>query len=270
MDDFVYKFFSEGFFGYGEEGDFTYFSFAHFAPIILLIVGVFLVWKFRDKIREWKWEENFRYIVAGLIILNESFYYWRLLYVGNGGSGDQLITYLPLQVCEWSAFVVGFMLMKKSRHLYDIGFYICLTLGLIPLFTPAVIMTAGPSYFRYYQFWMQHILPIFGVLYMTIVHCFRPNWRKVYKPLALLVVLAGFAILANTYIEGANFMYLAETTDGDSIANILPENIGLRLLVGVALVSVLFTIVSIPQIISEVKAKKLKTKMDAENLEEKK
>ena len=155
--------------------------------------------------------------------------------------------------------------MKKSKHLYDILFYVSLTLGIIPLVTPAVIMFAGPGYFRYYQFWLEHLLPIFAIFYMMFVHGFKPDFRKVYKPFAMLVVLASLAIIANFNIEGANFMYLASTTDGDSIANILPPNVWLRVLIGLGLVTVLFTIVSLPQIISEIKCKKAKNSLAKDN-----
>lgn len=210
------------------------------------------------KYGNYKGEENIRFILGAVLIFNECIYYWRLLYVGNGGSGDQLITYIPLQVCEWSAFIVAFMLLKKSKHLYDIAFYACLSLGVIPLITPAVIMTTGPLYARYYQFWLEHLLPIFALFYMTFVHGFKPNYRKIYKPFAFLGVLATLSMIANLTIEGANFKYLAATTDGDSIANFLPPNVWLRLLIGLGLVSVLFAIISLPQIIKEIKEKRKK------------
>ena len=60
-------------------------------------------------------------------------------------------------------------------------------------------------------------------------------------------------------------MYLASTTDGDSIANILPPNVWLRVLIGLGLVTVLFTIVSLPQIISEIKCKKAKNSLAKDN-----
>ena len=44
------EFFSEGFFGYGEKGNFKYFSFWHFLPIILLIAGIILTYIYREKI----------------------------------------------------------------------------------------------------------------------------------------------------------------------------------------------------------------------------
>lgn len=263
--DFDYEFYSEGFFGYSQTRDFEYFSFWHFLPIIVLVAAILLVYRYRAKIAAWKGEETLRFVLGAVLILNEGFYYWRLMYVGNGGSSNpqQLITYIPLQVCEWSAYLAAFMLMKKSKHIFDICYYVCLTLGVVPFFTPAVIMQTGPTYARYYQFWIEHALPIFAVFYMTFVHGFKANIRKVYKPYALLAFMATLAIIANTHIEGANFMYLAAGTAGDSLANVLPANIWLRLLVYLGLVTLLFTLVSLPQIISEIREKR-KRKKEAE------
>lgn len=253
---FEYVFSNEGFFGYSKTKDFYEFSFAHFAPIILLCVALYLTFRYREKIASWKGEETLRFILAAILILNEGAYYWRIMYVGNADNGEQLLTKLPLEVCEWSAYLVAFMMMKKSKHIYDINFYICLTLGVIPLFTPAVISTTGPTYWRYYQFWIEHLIPIYAVLYMTFVHGFRPNYRKVYKPFALLCGMSVLAIIANLNIPDANFMYMAAGTTGDSIANILPQNMWVRLPLYAGILIVLFTLVSLPQIIKEIKAKK--------------
>jgi hypothetical integral membrane protein (TIGR02206 family) len=263
--DFVYEFYHKGSFGYSLEQDFTYFSFWHFLPIIVLCLAIYLTYRYREKLKALKWEETLRFILGAALIFNECFYYWRLLYVGNGGSSDpqQLLTYLPLQVCEWSAYLAAFMVMKKSKHLFDVCFYISLTLGIIPFFTPAVIMQTGPTYARYYQFWIEHALPIYAIFYMFFVHGFRPDYRKVYKPFAVLSVLATLAIIANVNIDGANFMYLASGTAGDSIANVLPQDIRVRLLLYIAILCVLFTLLSLPQIILEYKAKKAKTLVPA-------
>ena len=269
MEPFVFEFYHEGFFGYSLEQDFQYYSFWHFLPMILLGLAIFLTYRYREKIAAWKGEETLRFALGAVLILNEGFYYWRLLYVGNGGSNDldQLLTYLPFQVCEWSAYIAAFMLMKKSKHLFDICYYVCLTLGVIPFFTPAVIMYTGPTYARYYQFWLEHSLPIFAVFYMMFVHGFRANYRRVYKPFAMLAVLATLAIIANMNIEGANFMYLAKGTAGDSIANILPENIWVRLALYLGILCVLFTLVSLPHIIPEIKAWRKKKAALAETVE---
>lgn len=256
MDEFVYEYHSEGFFGYSETPIFKYFSFAHFLPIILLAIGIFLVYRYREKLRNWKHEDTFRTLMGVLLIFNECSYYWRLLYVGNSQDGTQMMTFLPLQVCEWTAYIAAFMLIKKNKHLYDIAFYITLTLGLIPIFTPAVVTRLGMQHYRYYSFWLEHTLPMLGVFYMTFVHGFRPDFRKVYKPIAMLSVLACFAIYANLHIPDANYMYLAAGTPGDSLANILPSNIWARLAVAFGIICVLFALVSLPQIIKEIKQKR--------------
>ena len=256
MEEFVYEYYSEGFFGYNQTETFKYFSFAHLLPIILLGIGIYLVYRFRDKLREWKHEDTFRTLMGVLLILNESAYYWRLLYVGNSQDGTSMLTFLPLQVCEWTAYIAAFMLIKKNKHLYDIAFYVSLTLGLIPLVTPAVLMRVGFGHFTYYSFWFEHIIPILGVFYMTFVHGFRPDFRRTYKPFAMLAILACLAIYANLKIPGANYMYLAAGTPGDSLANVLPANIWARLAVAFGIVCVLFTLVSLPQIIKEIKQKR--------------
>ena len=256
MNDFVYEYHSEGFFGYSVEPIFKYFSFAHFLPIILMIVGVFLIYRYKDKLRAWKYEDTFRSFIGAWLIFNECSYYWRLLYVGNSQDGTQMMTFLPLQVCEWTAYVAAFMLLKRNKHLYDIAFYITLTLGLIPLFTPAVITHLGFAHYRYYSFWIEHTLPILAVFYMTFVHGFKPDYKKVYKPLIMLAVLASLAIYANLSIPDANYMYLAAGTPGDSLANILPSNVWARLAVGFLIVAFLFTLLSLPQIIKEIRERR--------------
>ena len=57
------EFYRDGFFGYGEKGDFKYGSIWHILPILLLAAGVYLTYRYRDKIKSWKGEENFRFIV---------------------------------------------------------------------------------------------------------------------------------------------------------------------------------------------------------------
>ncbi len=264
MDSFEYEYHSEGFFGYSETPIFKYFSLAHILPILFLGIGIFLIYRYRDKLRNWKYEDTFRTLMGVWLIFNECSYYWRLLYVGNSQDGTQMMTFLPLQVCEWTAYIAAFMLIKKNKHMYDIAFYITLTLGLIPIATPAVIEKLGLGHYRYYSFWIEHIFPMLGVFYMTFVHGFRPNFRKVYKPFAMLSILACFAIYANLHIPDANYMYLAAGTPGDSLANVLPSNIWARLAVAFLIVCVLFTLVSLPQIIKEIKEKHAKTQQKAE------
>ena len=218
------QFFKEGFFGYGEKGDFQYYSIEHFIPLIFMAACIFLLYRYRDALREWKHEENFRFIFAFVMLLAEMSYFWRLLYVGSSNPEEQtLLDKLPLQVCEWTCITAIFMITKKSRALYQICFYVCLTVGIFPLLTTSVITTTGPTYYRYYQYWLEHILPILAVFYMTFVHNFRPKMKGIWLASAFMVVLVVFALICNFNIEGANYLYLARGTadGGGSVMDVL-------------------------------------------------
>ena len=207
------NFFKNGFFGYGEKGNFKYWSFAHFLPIIIYGIAIYLIFRYREKLRNWKHEETFRFILGAAMMFAEMSYYWRLTYVG-GTNPDMpnLLDYLPLQVCVWTCILAIFMITKKSKWIYPICFYVCLTIGIFPLLTPSVLSTAGPAYYRYYQYWLEHILPPLAVFYMTFVHGYRPTKKGIITAVCFLSVLTTFAVIANNYIDGANYLYIAKGT----------------------------------------------------------
>jgi hypothetical integral membrane protein (TIGR02206 family) len=231
----MYEFYSTGFFGYGESGDFRYFSIAHFVPIILLIIAIFATYKYQEKLRNWKYEERARYIYAFIMMIVEMSYFWRLLYVGDEITHSSLMLKLPLQVCQWSLITSIFMVMTKNQKLFNICFYVCLVFGTAALITPTVIVMAGPRYYRYYQFFLEHEMPIFAVFYMAIIHKLKPEYKGMYEAAGCMLLLAAICIYANNRIEGANYMYLAGYSDGavagNNIINYLPKGQYVRLLI---------------------------------------
>ena len=48
------------FFGEGTAPEFGLFTPAHFAPILLMLTMIYLIYRSRDKLREWKHEEKIR------------------------------------------------------------------------------------------------------------------------------------------------------------------------------------------------------------------
>ena len=240
------QFFQEGFFGYGEPGDFSYWSVAHFAPLAVLALVIFLIWHFRARLRVWKHEETLRFLMAFVMMLLDMSYYWRVLYVGSADpSQTTLLLELPLHVCGWTCIAAIFMIAKKSPLLYQFCFYTCLTFGIFPLLTPSVITTTGPGYYRYYQFWLEHMLPIIAVMYLTFVHGFRPKRKGIAVAWGILSVLLILSLICNYKIEGANYLFLAAgTADGggslmDVLIRIAPA-LWMRILVLAAVGTALF------------------------------
>ncbi len=207
------NFYKNGFFGFGEQGNFKYWSFAHFFPIALYGLAIYLVFRFREKLRNWKHEENLRFTMAAVMLFAEISYFWRLLYVGSSESYvTDMMDKLPLQVCEWTCIFAAFMIMKKSKWLYPICFYVCLTIGIFPILTPSVITTAGPSYWRYYQYWLEHMLPPLAVFYMTFVHGFRPTKKGIIGGVGYMATLVVFALICNAKFPEANYLYISKGT----------------------------------------------------------
>lgn len=259
----TYTFESAGFFGYGEKGDFKYWSFAHFAPLILLAVGIFLIIWYRKKIANMKKEGTLRFVIGFIMLMSEMTYFWRLIYVGG-----TYVTKLPLQFCQWSGILCAFLIMSKNKTLYDICYFMVLTGGLFPLVMPAVITTTGPAYFRYYQFWCEHCIPILIIMYMTFVHGYRPHWKSMLWSVGFVALLAAFAIWANATIPGAHYLYLSGTQPGASILDILPASMWLRLPIFGAILAVMYILAYmpffIPDMIKKRKAKKAVTEGPAE------
>ena len=241
MPKYWAEFYEDGFFGFGEKGDFKYFSFWHFLPIILLIAGIILTYIFREKIRNSKHEKTFRLILGMVMMFAELGYFWRLLYSGtNDPNQHNMLDRLPFQVCEWTCIFATFMVLTENKHFFDIDVFVCLTIGLLPLALPAVIQICGPRYFRYYQFWLEHCVPIYAVFYMMFVKGYKLEIKNIWKPFVFLITLGVIAMVLNANIEGATYLYLQGDDLGPALTSMLPSNQFGRLLVFLPVVGALF------------------------------
>ena len=242
----MYIFYSDGFFGYGEAGDFRYFSFFHFLPLLILMAAIVITYFKQDSLRNWKYEEKARYIYAFIMMIVEMSYFWRLLYIGDETGQNSLLIKLPLQVCQWSLICCIFMILSKNQKLFDICFYVCLVFGTAACLTPTVIVRTGPGYYRYYQFFLEHELPIYAVFYMAFVDGMRPRYKGLYMTIFLLILMAFLCIYVNNRVDGANFMYLAGFKEGavagDNIINYLPKGQYTRMMLLTLITLTLFNI----------------------------
>lgn len=249
------KAFFSYFFGQGSEVEFTNFSFAHFAPILLAVLIIFLINKNKAALRTSKHESTFRYILAFLLIISEMSYYWRL--VGVTSLNPNPVDHLPITVCGWAVIFCSYMIVGKNQTLFDITYFWLFSGSIFALITPTVITYTGPTRFRYYQFWAEHTLGYIAIFYMIFVHGFRPTIKSAIKSYIALAVLAVIAYIANQMIgPGANYLFMARPEDTPSILDILPPIFALRLLVMVAAVSTLYFVSYLPWLIRDIKAKK--------------
>ena len=101
------------FFGQGSTQEFSLFTPAHILPIVLLLVALYFLYKYRDVIRNSKYETNIRYIIGFALIICDMSYYWRLAscpWLSNGPA-----EHLPIGVCAWSIIFSSYMIIGKSQ-----------------------------------------------------------------------------------------------------------------------------------------------------------
>ncbi len=245
------------FFGIGETEEFSNFTFAHFAPILVAVGIIFLISRYRSNIENMKNEIIFRYILAFTLIISEMAYYWRLIAVPSLNPNP--VDHLPITVCGWVAVFGSFMVIGKSQTLFDLCYFWAFSGSIFALITPTVITFTGPTRFRYYQFWTEHLVCYIAVFYMIFVHKMRPYFKSLIKAYIGLVILAVIAYYTNTLIgPGANYLFMARPEATPSILDILPPNFALRLLIMAAVVSIMFFIAYLPWYLKDRKAK-LKT-----------
>ena len=251
------------FFGAGEEVEFKNFTLAHFLPIIFMIGVIFLIYKFRKQLREYKHEDKLRLAMGLILIITEMSYFWRL--VGVESLNANPVDHLPITICGWAIIFSSFMVVTKSQSLFDIVYFWVFAGSTFGLLTPTVITYTGPTRFRYYQFWLEHISGFIVIFYMIFVHKFRPNWKSMLKSYLSLIVLAIVAIIANNMLPGANYLYVARPEDTASILDFLPKNYFVRLTLMAVIITLLFFVIYLPWLIKDIKSKKLELADNTQN-----
>ena len=109
------------FFGAGNQVEFSLFTVAHFAPILWMLVMIYLIYRNREKLRRFQKEEMIRYILAFALIISDMSYYWRLVGVPALQPGP--IDNLPIGVCGWAVILCSFMVVGKTQTLFDIAYF---------------------------------------------------------------------------------------------------------------------------------------------------
>ena len=232
------------FFGVGTEPEFALFTPAHFAPILLLIGTLFLLYRYRDLLKNSPYETNLRYMLGFALIICDMSYYWRLA-AGPWLSGGPTEN-LPLGVCGWSVIFCSFMLVGKSQRLFDIAYFWLLSGSLFALLTPTPLTYCGPTRFRYYQFWLEHTLGYVAIFYMIFVHGMRPNIRSMIRSYIALWAMAILAAGVNYMLPGANYLYMARPESAPSVLDILPPNYVLRIVIIAVVITVMFGLAYYP------------------------
>ena len=249
---FRMKQFFHYFFGAGAEVEFKNFTFAHFAPILVAAAIVYLLFRYKDKIAGYKNESTIRLALGMTMIICEMSYFWRL--VGITDLNPNPVDHLPITICGWAIIFGSYLVVSKSQSLFDIVYFWVFAGTIFALITPTVITFTGPTRYRYYQFWCEHLLGYIAVFYMIFVHKMRPTVRSAVRSYCTMAVLAVIAITANNLIgPGANYLFMAKPESTPSILDFLPPNFALRIFIMAIVVTTLFFLSYLPWLLMDKK-----------------
>ncbi len=128
---------------------------------------------------------------------------------------------LPLQLSDLLRLVSGYALWSRRPWAVALTYYWGLTLNPQALLTPDLHLDVAPA-LEFASYWVQHVLVMWAVCYLTWGLGLHPNWRD-YR--LALVVTVGWAAVTMTTNQalGTNYGYLSRKPAGGSLLDLLGE-----------------------------------------------
>lgn len=177
----------------------------HLIPLLIIIVGVFLIFYYRKEIKESKNEKYFRYALGSLGIIAEI-----TLQIWKASEGNYTLNDLPVGVCAFSMFMSIYIMFTKNFKVFEIAYFWAIG-GVVSILFPDILY--GPDRFRYYQYVIGHVSFFFMIMYMLFVHDYIPTFNSFKKSFLLLLAVVLLFIIPFNNIFDTNFMYLLEPGD---------------------------------------------------------
>ncbi|UCZ55172.1 TIGR02206 family membrane protein [Bacillus shivajii] len=181
----------------------------HIFVIGILITGAFILYFFRNFLKDVTTDRHEFIIALTLIIFEVGYQVW-LFQIGMWQSSHAL----PLELCNISLFLIILLLLTKHRTTFEIVFFIGIAGALQAIFTP--VLNFGFPHFRFVHFFYTHIFIIWVCLYFVWVKGYRPTIFSVIKAMLFLNILLPLILFINKYVEG-NYWFLTEKPRGVSL-----------------------------------------------------
>jgi hypothetical integral membrane protein (TIGR02206 family) len=203
----------EGFFGHEySKYPFAFFSFEHLIVLILFFFLTFALFRFRKHIL--KYDLLLRSIFFITLFSLELLYH---IWLYQGDNWD--ITYtLPFQLCSISLILSLILLITNSRFLVNVLYFIGGVGAFAALLTPELFL--GFPHFRYFQFFITHMVIIWTALYYVWVKGIRPRKKGIWIAFLFLNGSAFMAFWVNR-LTGGNYMFLAQQPENASLIDYL-------------------------------------------------
>jgi hypothetical integral membrane protein (TIGR02206 family) len=191
---------------------FELFSVSHLIMIgILIIGGIFLV-IFRNCIQMIRgiFQSVFFVLLLGFEVM---YHYWMY----KDGLWDASFM-LPFHLCSISLVLCLLLLITKWEFVFQVVYFFGMIGALMAIVTPELFI--GYPHFRYFHFFVTHILIIWTCLYFVLVHQYKPTKKGMVLSFVFLNSSAVLAWIVNIY-TGGNYMFLAYKPENGSLLDYL-------------------------------------------------
>ena len=194
--------------------EFDLFGITHIVSVIVVVIAVLLIFKFKDKLIEFGHFRKIQITMAIIMFMNFVIYYGSRILLGTY---DWKID-LPLHFCFVTGFIFMYILITNNKDkLYKV-IYFCTFIGPIPaIILPDV--SQGVNRYICWQFFISHHVMLIFSVYSLLVFKYNVEKRDIF-----LTYIVGhiFIILINIFnnIFGTNYIML--TSLPQQIYELLP------------------------------------------------
>ena len=129
---------------------------------------------------------------------------------------------IPLHMCDFSKLSIGLYLLGYGKRYFHCAFFWGIIPASMALLTPA--LTYAYPHPEYVNFYYGHGLILLGVGLPVFVLKERPKFEDFLSVTKITLAMTALIFVLNHLLgEGANFWYLKDKPDGDTIINFFPS-----------------------------------------------
>jgi hypothetical integral membrane protein (TIGR02206 family) len=192
---------------------FVVFGPLHFFLLSFVLCGILLIYFFRKPLRKFKYNNQLRYIFAGILFTNMTVYYISLAMMGY----YDVRKHLPLEFCFITGYLFMYILVTQNRKLYRVIYFFTIMGPLPAMLWPN--LSGSYDRFIFYQFFISHHLMMLMSFYTLIVFQYRVEPKDAVRAFGWAVVLFG-SVYGINVIFGTN--YIMQSKLPDTVLNLYP------------------------------------------------
>src|SRR5437762_7289584 len=221
------------------EHTFHPYGIAHLSVIFLTIAVPFVLATIVGRTKSQLAERAIVFSLSALLILNYIFYMMR---VGQFGavSWQQI---LPLQLCDWGMVVVIVAMLSGNQRWFEVAYFWGIGGTLQAVLTPN--LPYGFPDFRFFSFFISHSGIIAGVVFLMLVHKYRPYPMAIVRVFLWTELYFVITVMADAY-TGYNYGFLLHKPEAFSLLSFLSDWRPLYLIQMHGLALVFFIVLYLP------------------------